>query len=200
MFGENLVQRLLLPEVVVGWVVHDLGGEADLFQAVQPRHLARRAGAQPGIIIIIVIGPPWDVAGPSGFLAVKICEAVETKRAIVKPIVAPPAIDHGIDRDRRAQCRMRINQRHQRSKSIVGNPENTHLAVGLRDVLDQPIDGVVGVGGVIDVARVERPAQRPCHHISAFRAVLAAHILHHANVAAVEHGIVGDVVVVDERG
>ena len=95
---------------------------------------------------------------------------------------------------------MRIYERHQRGEAVVGDAEYAHLAVGFRDVLDQPIDGVVGVGRVIDGSGVQRPAQRPGHYIITFRAVLAAHVLHHSDVAAVDHGVVRDVGAVDERG
>ena len=76
LLGEDLIQRLLLPEGVISGMVHDLGGEAHLLETVQPRHVARRARAQPGVIIIIVIGPPGETAVASRFLAVKISQAV----------------------------------------------------------------------------------------------------------------------------
>ncbi len=95
---------------------------------------------------------------------------------------------------------MRVHQRHERCETVVRNAENPHLAVGFGDVLDEPIDGVVGVGRMIDVARVQRSAQGPGHDIAAFRPMLAADVLHHANIAAVDHGIVRDIGAVDQRG
>ena len=132
-FGEDLVQRLILPERVIGRMVHDLVGEADLLEAVQPRHVARGTGREPGVVVVVVIGPPGDIAGAGGFLIVEVGQAVETKRAVVKPIVAPPAVDHGIDGHRRAQRRMRIHQRHERREAVVGDAENADLAVGFRE-------------------------------------------------------------------
>ena len=57
-------------------------------------------------------------------------------------------------------------------------------------VLHEPVDGVVGVGRVIDLAGVERPSQRPRHHVVPFRSVLAAHVLEHADVAVGDEHLV----------
>src|SRR3546814_20697553 len=53
---------------------------------------------------------------------------------------------------------------------------------------------VVGVGGVVDRGGILRAVQRPVHHVVAFGAVLAAHVLHHADVAVLDDDV-GDVVV-----
>lgn len=83
---------------------------------------------------------------------------------------------------------MRVGQRHDHGEAFVRRTEHADPAVGFGHVLDQPIDGVPGVGGVIDLARVQRPAQRTGHHVIALRAVLAAHVLEHADVAGLgEH-------------
>ena len=68
------------------------------------------------------------------------------------------------------------------------------------NVLHQPVDGVVGVGGVIDRRRIQRPVQRPVHHVVALGAVLAAHVLHHADVAAFDDDVGGVVVAVRASG
>ena len=58
------------------------------------------------------------------------------------------------------------------------------LTVALRNIFHQPVDGVVSVGGVIDGRGIQRTVQRAVHHVIAFGAVLAAHVLHDADVAA----------------
>ena len=55
---------------------------------------------------------------------------------------------------------MRIDQRHQRQEAVVGDPQDADFAVALGDVLHQPVDGVVGVGGMIDGRRIQRAVQR----------------------------------------
>ncbi len=52
---------------------------------------------------------------------------------------------------------------------------------------------------MIDGSGVQRPAQRPVHHIVALRAVLAAHVLDHADVIAALHRLVRHIGVVDQR-
>ena len=106
------------------------------------------------------------------------------KRAIVKPIVTHPAVDHRVHRHRDFERRVRIHKRHQGQETVIRNAKNTDFAVGFGHVFHQPVDGVIGVGGVIHRSRILRPVQGPVHHIVALRAVLAANVLNGADVAA----------------
>jgi fructose-specific component phosphotransferase system IIB-like protein len=54
---------------------------------------------------------------------------------------------------------VRIDQRHQAKKAVVRDAQDADLAVALGDVLDEPIDGVIGVGRMIDRSLVQRAAQ-----------------------------------------
>ena len=78
-------------------------------------------------------------------------------------------------------------------------PEDPDLAVGLGHVLHQPLDRVVGICRVVDRRPVLRPAQRPVHHVVPFRLVLAAHVLDHADVPALDDHV-GHVVVSLQHG
>src|ERR1700730_10634062 len=40
LLGENFIKRLALPELIIGRVLHELFGEAQLSQAVPARHFA----------------------------------------------------------------------------------------------------------------------------------------------------------------
>src|SRR5207245_7614479 len=51
----------------------------------------------------------------------------------------------------------------------------------------EPINGVVGVRGVVDGRGIERAAERAIHHVVAFGAVFAANVLDDADVAAFEN-------------
>ena len=73
------------------------------------------------------------------------------------------------------------------------------LPLRLRDVLHQPVDRVVGVGGVIDRRRIQRPVQRAVHHVVPLGAVFAAHVLHDADVAALDDDVGGVVVSLEDR-
>ena len=66
-------------------------------------------------------------------------------------------------------------------------------------VLHEPVDRVVGVGRVIDGRRILRPAQRAVHHVVALRPVLAAHVLHRTDVAALDDDVGGVVVALQDR-
>ena len=95
---------------------------------------------------------------------------------------------------------MRIDERHQGQEAVVGDAEDADLAVGFGNVFDQPVDGVVGVGGVVDRRGIERAVQRAIHDVVAFGAVFAAHILDNANVAAFDDDVGGVVVAVEDWG
>src|ERR1039458_6915173 len=82
----------------------------------------------------------------------------------------------------------------ERLRGPARDPQNAHLTIALRRVLHQPVDGVVGVGSMIDWRRILRPVQRSIHYIVALGAILAANILNHAYVAAFEY-YVGRVVI-----
>ena len=94
---------------------------------------------------------------------------------------------------------MRVHQGHQGQKSVIRDAQDAHFAIGLRDVLDQPVDGVVSVGGMVNRRGIARPAERAVHDVIALGAILAAHVLHDANVAAVDDDIGGVVVTLQNR-
>jgi hypothetical protein len=72
------------------------------------------------------------------------------------------------------------------------------LPLPLRDVFHQPIDGVVGVRRVVHGRGVLRPVQGTVHHVVALGAVLAAHVLHHADVAAFDDHVNGVIVALQD--
>ncbi len=121
-----------------------------------------------------------------GFLFVDVRHVLFAERAVVKPVVAHPAVNHGIHRHGDFERGMRIDECHQRQKSVVRNAEDAHFAVALRNVFHQPVDRVIGVGGMIDRRGIQRAAQGARHHVIAFGAILAADVLDNADVAAFE--------------
>src|SRR5689334_5091911 len=94
---------------------------------------------------------------------------------------------------------MRVDEGHQRQEAVVRNAENADASVSLGNVLHQPVNRVVRVGGMVHVGRVLRPVQRTIHHVVAFGTVLAANVLDHANVSAFDNHVGGVVVTVQDR-
>ena len=89
---------------------------------------------------------------------------------------------------------MRIHEPHQRQEAVVGDAEDADLAIALRKILYQPVDGVVRVGRMVHGRGIQRAVQRAVHHVIALRVVLSANILHHANVTACDDDLGGVVV------
>ena len=196
--SQDFVDRLPAPEGVVARMRHDLRPEAHLVQTAPPAKLPGRARLHEHVVVVEVARIPLRLRLARRLLLVDVGHILLAKRPIVEPIVAHPPVDHRVHRHRDLQRRVRMHQRHQRQETVVGNAEDSDLAVRLGNVLHQPFDGVVGVGRVVDRRRIQRPVQRPVHHIVALGAVLAANVLHHPDVAAV-HDHVGGVVISVER-
>ena len=87
---------------------------------------------------------------------------------------------------------MRIDQGFEREEAVVRDAGDPDLAVVARKVLHQPVDGVPGIGGVVDLARVERTARRQGHHVVALGPMDAAHVLIDARVAVAHQALVVD--------
>ena len=101
----------------------------------------------------------------------------QPKGAVVTEVVAQ---EHVIRRSlggRRLQGWVRIEERHHRRPAVVRNPMHAHPAIVVRQVFDQPIDRVVGVGRFVDTRGITGCPSRPNHRERAFGAVLPPNIL-----------------------
>ena len=156
------------------------------------------AGAHVHVVIVVVACPPLGGVGAGAVLLVDVGQVLLAEGAVVEPVVAHPAIDHGVHRDGDLERRVRMDERHQRQEAVVGDAEDADLAVGLGNVLDQPVDGVVGVGGFVDGGGVVRAVEGAVHDVVALGAVLAADVLHDADVAAIDDDVDGVVVAVQD--
>ncbi len=105
----------------------------------------------------------------------------------MEPIVAAPSIHHWVHRNHALQRGMRMNHRHQRKKSVIRNPQHAHLPIRLGNILHQPVNRVVSIGRLVHWSRIQRPMNRPVHHIVALAPILPANILHHANISALHN-------------
>ncbi len=162
---------------------------------VEPRALrpvARRADAAELVVIVIHragrLGAVALVAGLRGDPA----DVGEAERAVVEPVVAHPAVDHRALGRGDLERGMRLEQRHHHGEAFVRRAEHPDLAVRFGEVglVDQPIDRVPGIGGVIDRGGIERTDGRARDDIVALRAIFAADILEHADIAVLDEQLV----------
>jgi hypothetical protein len=195
--GEDLVDGLFLPERVVRGVREDLPPDADLLEAARPRHLASRAGLEVGVVVVAVVGPPGDLVAARRRLVEEVGDPLLAEGAVVEPVVPPPAVDHRVHRDGDLEGGVRVHERREGEEPVVGDAEDSDAAVRLREVLHEPVDRVVRVGGVVDLRRVQRPAEGAVHDVVALGAVLAPHVLDDADVAPVDDDVRGVVVALD---
>src|SRR3981189_2899077 len=84
-----------------------------------------------------------------------------------------------------------MDEAHQGGESVVGDADDADFAVALGGISYEPVDGVVGVRGVVYLCRVEGAAEGAVHDVVAFGAVLAADVLDGADVTAVDDDVGG---------
>src|SRR4051812_37228199 len=89
---------------------------------------------------------------------------------------------------------MRIDQCHEWQESVIGDSENPYLAIAFRNILHQPVDGVISIGSVIDRCGIEWAVQWAIHHVITLGVVFSAHVLHYPDVSAL-HDHLGCIVV-----
>nr|GEU28205.1 hypothetical protein [Tanacetum cinerariifolium] len=190
LFGQDLVERLVLPVAVVGGMLEQLAREIEPVEAELPGVVAGRAGAQHALVIVVHAGGQRLAGALGRGLAGDVMEVVDAEGAVVEPVVAAPAVHHRAHRHGRLQRRMRVGQRHQHREALVRRADHADLAVGLGEVFHEPVDGVPGVRRVVGAGVVERALEGARHHVVAVGAVLAAHVLEGADIAGIDQHLV----------
>ena len=76
-----------------------------------------------------------------------------------------------------------VDAGHGREEAGVGHAEDADAAVVVGDVLEQPLDRVVGVAGLVHPGRIRRIVERPVHEELPLAAVAAADVLGDEDVA-----------------
>src|SRR6266567_6870825 len=98
--------------------------------------LGHRARIHIQVVIVEMVGPPLGVVLARGLLLIDVWQVLLAECAVVEPVIAHPAVDHGIHGNGNFKCRVRVDQGHQRQKTVVGDAEDSNLAVGFGNVLD----------------------------------------------------------------
>ncbi len=156
--GENAVERLFLPVGVIGRV---LGQPLPEGQPDHPQRAAIGAGravAQRREIIVGDCREPLAVGLAAARLAEDVADQLLAEGAVVEPVVALPDVDHWIDRDARLERGVGVHEAHQGGEAVVAGAEGADAAIAFRHVADQPVDGVPGIGRMVDRGSVERSA------------------------------------------
>ncbi len=104
--------------------------------------------------------------------------------AVVEEVVAEPDVGHGGLRRNGANGRMRIDAGFGSQEPRIRNADDADAAVVVADVREEPGDGVVGVGALVDGMRVMMVGEGTHHDEGAFGFVTAADVFHHEDVAA----------------
>ena len=176
-----------------------LAPEAELLDVPASAQFAGGHGLHVHVVDVEVAGPEFRFRLARRDLTVNPVDVQLAKGAVMEPVVATPAVHHRVHRHRHLERRVRIDQRHERQEAVVRDAEYADLPIGLRDILHEPIDGVPGVGRMIDGRGVQGTAEGPVHDVIALGTVFAAHVLYGADVAAFDDYL-GRVVVPAQDG
>ncbi len=168
MFQDQLVERVLVHAVLAGVVTH---------RAVVQVHR---------IVVDIAIDRSAAFALGGGLLD-DIVHLTDAEGAVVEGVVTDPGVDHRRLRRHGLERRVRIDLGHQGGEAQIGRADHADLAVRFRRVLHQPVDGVVGVGRLVDLGSVAAGADdRPRHDEVTFGFIHAANILVDADIAVID--------------
>src|SRR5438445_10476076 len=155
--GAYPIHRVIAPERVVHGMLQHLPPEADLLEPVTPSKLTCRTRFHVHVVIVKMIGPPLGLILARRLLLIYVSHVLLAEGAIVKPVIAHPTVHHGIHGYGHFECWMMLHQRHQRQEAIVRNSEDANLAVALRNIFHQPVDGVVSRCVVMMLWRIPLP-------------------------------------------
>ena len=148
------VPRLALVECVVVRVLDRLVPGRN--RIVEVLRVDVREWTEPQIPLVGVVGAEVEMG--IGRLARLLQDGVLEVVALAQRAVAVVVVVHPLVGRRRLfadrlERRMRHEQRHRRREAVVRDAVHPDVAVVVRNVLDEPIDRVVRVGGLVDVLR-----------------------------------------------
>ena len=101
----------------------------------------------------------------------------EPEGAVVVKVVADEHVGRRGLLGNRLQRRVGLEQRHGGRPAGIGNAVDAHAAVIVGGVLQQPLDGVIGVGAFVDGLWIALVSWGALHHEPAFRFEAAAQVL-----------------------
>src|SRR5262249_4501409 len=122
LFGEQLVNGLVLPEGVISRMLDELVPEAELIQSAAATQFPGRGRLHPHVVLVVVAAPPLDVPLARGELIVNPAHIELAEGPVVEPVVPHPAIDHRIHWHRPLEGWVGIDQRHQGKEAVVRDP------------------------------------------------------------------------------
>ena len=143
----------------IGDVADEVVPEVDLALVVPITQVAHRPAPQEELVSVgraVIEGHGLLTERVLELLPEEVEEAEvvsQQERAAMQCVVAVEHVGHRGLRRNSLQCRMRIDHAHGREKAGVRDAVHAHVAVVVAHVLDQPLDGIPGVGALVGVLR-----------------------------------------------
>ena len=112
------------------------------------------------------------------------------ERALMKEVVAEPGVRRRRLRRDRLESGVRVDARESREPAAIRNAEHADLAVVVRQLLHQPVDGVVRISRFVGTGRIPGVVLCAIGDKGAARAIATAHVFGHEDVAVLrEFGV-----------
>src|SRR6185295_5980181 len=93
--SEPFVDRLQRPELGIGWVLEELADAGIVSDAQHLREVRDGPGFQIARVVVAAAESELATAfGLVGCLTDRVVERADAKRAVVKPVISHPAVDH----------------------------------------------------------------------------------------------------------
>ena len=143
----------------IGDVADEVVPEVDLALVVPITQVAHRPAPQEELVSVgsaVVEGHGLLTERVLELLPEEVEEAEvvgQQERAAMQRVVAIEHVGHRGLRRNGLQRRMRIDHAHGREEARVRDAVHAHVAVVVAHVLDQPLDGIPGVGALVGVLR-----------------------------------------------
>src|SRR5579872_3984625 len=181
-------EGLFLPEDVVVGMLHEIVPCRYLPVKISLVDVRQGTETQVPLVSIIAVEREMDILRLAAFQHGCVFEAItEPESAVVVEVVAQELIGRRGLFGNRLQVWVWMQKRHGGEPASVGGTEHSNLSVVVGDMMDEPIDGVIGIGGLIYSAGLI--GGLPKHNEFAFGSKAPANVLVNENVAIGREGL-----------
>ncbi len=160
---EARSKGLSLPEFIVVWMPDKIIPRRDRILEMERIHVGERSEPQEPIIDVVSAEREEGVGFGSLFHEGILKPVTETERSVVVEIIAQEHVGRGSLLGGRFHRRMSLDRPHDSRPAAVRNAEHPGAAIVVRDVLQQPVDRIIGVRALVDRTRILPVAGHPLH-------------------------------------
>ena len=182
--GQMGGEGLLVPERVPIRVRHEVIPARQLAMEVAVVDIGKGSQREVPLIGVQAIELELGVVILAQLEQGRVLEAVaQAERAVVMGVIADELIGRRGILDDRLERRVGVEQRHGGGPGGIGSADHPGAAIIIRDVVEEPLDRVVGIGALVGRTRIGAVARRALHHERPLGLEPSAQVLDDVDVA-----------------